>query len=491
MIGATILRGVASGFGTAGCGRMIAWTTVLSLQALIGCGHSISTPLGVERADAAGATDAGESSETGQTAACADNASVWQGNTVIASLADLDRLSSCASLQGDLTINSDELATLHGLEGLRTIDGSLEIGYCPLAGTSPEPPCTSNPNLTSLEGLGVVVVRSALEIHDAPLLRDLRGLENLRYANQIFIHDLPALRAVTGLENLAPDAWIHLFDNPLLDDLSALAGKGKFTALHLSGNTALTSLAGLNLGRVHDFTSNSNPRLASLAGVGLSYVDRDLTIQDNDLIVDLSGLEALSHVGTLTIRSNASLTDISALANLCEVSEITLMQNASLASLAGLDITSKQLASVDIRGNPLLSDLGGFAEVVKIGSLHVEGTERLTSLDGFANLVAVADGSLSVDGNTALTSLSGLRSLAQVRGDILVEHNALLADVAVLENIAFSGPSLVIRANPSLPACRARRIYDAQVAKGWTGRAVICGNLKDECPDVTSCARWE
>jgi hypothetical protein len=81
----------------------------------------------------------------------------------------------------------------------------------------------------------------------------------------------------------------------------------------------------------------------------------------------------------------------------------------------------------------------------------------------------------------ALTSLAGLRALARVDGDISVEANAVLQDVAVLEDITFAGPSLTIMNNPSLPSCQARRVYEAQVAKGRTGEARICNSLKDGC----------
>ena len=118
----------------------------------------------------------------------------------------------------------------------------------------------------------------------------------------------------------------------------------------------------------------------------------------------------------------------------------------------------------------------------------MEGSKTLKSLDGLASLVTVGDAGLYLGNNDALTSLAGLRALARADGNISVEDNAVLQDVAVLENITFSGLSLTIMNNPTLPTCQARQVYEAQVAKGWTGEARICNNLKDGCEGTTDCA---
>ena len=162
--------------------------------------------------------------------------------------------------------------------------------------------------------------------------------------------------------------------------------------------------------------------------------------------------------------------------------------NPSLTSLAGLGIAQTSLKSVDIAGNVSLSDLRGFEQVTEMGYLRVEGSKTLTSLDGLASLVTVGDNGLTLDGNDVLTSLAGLRALARVDGDISVEANAVLQDVTVLESITFSGSSLTIMHNPSLPNCQARRVYEAQAAKGWTGYVRICNNLKDGCEVSIDCA---
>jgi hypothetical protein len=489
---------------------LASWLAAICLAALAGCGRLHGT---THRPDAAIRTDAnaadanvdlsvirdapikddlttrGETAATGEAAQLlCDNGLVWQGDYVIASLADLDRLRGYTLLRGSLLINSDELVDLHGLECLHTVDGSVEIGHCPLAGANPEPPCTSNPNLTTLEGLGIVYVRASFRVHDAPLLRDLHGLETLRSASQTFIDRLPALRSVAGLENIEPWAWIHIYENPLLEDLSPFAGKGLGGSLLLTDNPALTSLKGLESSTVMEsFQIISSPRLTSLAGLGLYYAHGDVVVQDLDLIVDLTGLEALSHVDALTISGNASLANILALSKLRAISELVVRGNPSLTSLAGLGIVETSLKSVDIENNSRLADLKGFEQVTEMGYLRVEGNQTLGSLDGLAGLATVGDGGLYLDDNEALTSLGGLRALARVDGDISVEGNEALQDTTVLENITFSGSWLTIMHNPALPNCQAWRVYEAQTAKGWKGVARICGNLTDGCPGTADC----
>ena len=469
--------------------RLAVWVTASGLVALAGCGRLQGTS---HRADAAsiGDTptlrDAPATGEAGQQHC--DNSLVWQGDYVIGSQADLDRLRGYTSIHGSLTIDSDELVNLHGLECLHTVDESFSIGYCPLAGTSPEPPCTSNANLTSLEGLGIVYVHAGFGVQHAPLLRDLHGLETLRSANQIAIFALPALRSLAGLENIDPGSWLYIADNPLLEDLSAFSGKALLGSVILAKNKSLTSLEGLEISSVmQSFQITGSPQLASLADLGLYYVHGDVVIQDLDQIVDLTGLEALSHVGTLMIAYDAALRNILALAKLREISELALRGNPSLTSLAGLSIAQTSLKSVDIAGNASLSDLRGFEQVTEMGYLRVEGSKTLTNLDGLASLVSVGANGLYLEDNAALTSLDGLRALARVDGDISVDANQVLQDVAVLEEITFSGSWLTIMHNASLPNCQAWRVYEAQVAKGWKGEARICNNLDDGCAGTIDC----
>lgn len=473
--------------------KLAVWVTEICLVALASCGrlHDAS-----HRTDAASFGDANvdlpvirDAAAVGEAGQPCDNALVWEGDYTIASHADLDRLRGYTSIYGSLTIGSDELVDLHGLECLHTVDGSFSIGYCPLAGMSPEPPCTSNANLTSIEGLGIVYVHAGFGVHHAPLLHDLHGLETFRSANQIAFSALPALRSVAGLENIDPGSWIYIADNPLLEDLSAFRGKTLYGSVILTNNRSLASLEGLEmLSVMQSFEIISSPQLSSLAALGLYYVHGDVVIQDLDQIVDLTGLEALSHVGTLTIWANASLRNIIALAKLREITEFVVRENPSLTSLAGLSFAETSLKSVDIAGNSSLSDLRGFEQVTEMGYLGVVGSKTLTSLDGLASLVAVGDNGLSLDNDDALTSLAGLRALARVDGDISVEGNAVLQDVGVLESITFAGSLLTIMNNPSLPNCQARRAYEAQVAKGWKGRARICNNLEDGCEGTIDCA---
>jgi internalin A len=299
---------------------------------------------------------------------------------------------------------------------------------------------------------------------------------------------LPALRSIAGLENVDPGSAVYIADNPLLDDLSAFSGKTLFGSVILTKNKSLASLDGLEmLSVMQSFEISSSPQLSSLAALGLYYVHGDVVIQDLDQIVDLTGLEALSHVGTLTIWANASLTNILALAKLREITELAVRENPALTSLAGHSFAETSLKSVDIGGNSSLSDLKGFEQVTEMGYLRVEGSKTLGSLDGLASLVTVGDNGLYLDNDDALTSLAGLRALARVDGDISVEDNAVLQDVGVLESITFAGSSLTIMHNPSLPSCQARRVYEAQVAKGWKGEARICKNLEDGCEGTTDC----
>jgi hypothetical protein len=130
--------------------RPAARVAAICLLTVAGCGCSQESACRVDAAAATGSAnvDAASVGDTnadlpiavdgavgGETAQLCDSTLVWKGDYVIASLADLDRLRGYTSLSGALVVDSDELVNLHGLECLHTVDGSVEIGRCPLRST--------------------------------------------------------------------------------------------------------------------------------------------------------------------------------------------------------------------------------------------------------------------------------------------------------------------------------------------------------------------
>ncbi len=199
---------------------------------------------------------------------------------VIASSADIAALrekgGAAYIIDGDLQIVGSSLVALTGLEGLRRVEGSVEIWF--------------NDRLASLAGLeGLESVGAGLGPADAspPLPTPVAG-KAAHVVEGLLIFENRALRSLKGLENLASvNGGLALVRN---ESLTSLTDMPHLVAIEGSVdiwfNDALQSLAGLHLARVRDFLEVSgNSALQSLDGLGgVRHVGADLIISNNALL---------------------------------------------------------------------------------------------------------------------------------------------------------------------------------------------------------------
>ncbi len=199
----------------------------------------------------------------------------------IASAADIaalrERGGAAYIIDGDLQIAGSSLVALTGLEGLKRVEGSVEIWF--------------NDRLQSLAGLeGLESVGAGLGPADAspPLPTPVAG-KAAHVVEGLLIFENKALRSLKGLENLAAvSGGLALVRN---ESLTALTNMPHLLAIEGSVdiwfNDALQSLTGLHyLARVRDFLEVSgNGALQSLDGLrGVRHVGADLIISDNALL---------------------------------------------------------------------------------------------------------------------------------------------------------------------------------------------------------------
>ena len=206
---------------------------------------------------------------------------VLEEGVVIASSADIaalrERGGDAYIIDGDLQIVGSSLVALTGLEGLRRVEGSVEIWF--------------NDRLESLAGLeGLESVGAGLGPADAspPLPTPAAG-KAAHVVEGLLIFENKALRSLKGLENLASvsgglalvrnEALASLTDMPRLVEIEG--------SVDIWFNDALQSLEGLHhLARVRDFLEVSgNDALQSLDGLrGIGHVGADLIISNNALL---------------------------------------------------------------------------------------------------------------------------------------------------------------------------------------------------------------
>jgi hypothetical protein len=340
----------------------------------------------------------------------------------------------CTEIEGDVTINGDDITNLNGLNVLTAIGGTLVIGDF-------NNPYSANPLLYNLEGLeSLVTIGGDLWIVSNQVLAGLAGLDNLNVIHGsfyigggLFVNwGNPFLASLSGLDNLTLIVGdLFIFNNDSLTILSGLEGLTSIEGSLLIENSAQSSLSGLdNLtsigGTLFIGAWGGGTALTSLTGLeNLTSIGEDLILgwghgtmrHFNPYLLNLTGLENLSSIGgSLGIYENNSLTSLTGLEN--------------LTSLAG-DL----IIGPSEYGNPSLTSLTGLEGVTSIGGeIEIYHNDALTSLTGLDNLTSIT-GKLRIVYNDALTNLTGLDELVFVGGDLVIYENELLADLTGLNNL--------------------------------------------------------
>jgi hypothetical protein len=142
----------------------------------------------------------------------------------------------CTEIEGNVTINGENIADLSGLAAITSIGGYLIL--------------QNNVNLKSLSGLANLThVGGWCWIFNNDSLTSLTGLGSLvSIDGDLQIDGNNSLLSVSGLDNLASIGdGLFILQHPLLESLAAL---GKLTSVGMEGlmihhNSALTDLAGL------------------------------------------------------------------------------------------------------------------------------------------------------------------------------------------------------------------------------------------------------
>jgi len=190
-----------------------------------------------------------------------------------------------------------------------------------------------------------------------------------------------------------------------------------------------------------------------LSGLDCLRLVDDLSIHDNDHLVDLAGLDALMEArGEVSLRTNESLVSLNGLQTLTRADALWVYDNPSLVTLQGLDALEElqglhlgrvedcgEFADPDCNdtgqrpvGNESLEILQGLPpHLVVTGDLDVVGHPLLVNLSG---LEGVTPTSVRVYGNTGLQSLQGMQDVEELLG-FEIAYNPKLADLEGLESL--------------------------------------------------------
>ncbi|MDR6966704.1 hypothetical protein J2X31_000702 [Flavobacterium arsenatis] len=292
-----------------------------------------------------------------------------------------------------------------------------------------------------------------------------------------------------GFQNLATVLRaIRINVNPALTSIDGLSGlSGTLTNLSIIGTNisnldALENITAIGTGTTGDLIINDNPLLTDISGLNaITTINRNLEIHNNDALVNLNGLNAVSSInyGYLSIQENAVLEEIDGLQNLTSVGlsgnaegiliinntalehldglaslaslkgSFTLRNNTSLLDVSAINITSAVFGfsnSIVIENNDALPNLDGFF-IEKINAyFHILGNDSLQAIDleiGVASTVL----SLLMDNNPLLTDISGLQNITQVTNGFRVINNDSLQNLDGLSFTSITSGYLMIKDN--------------------------------------------
>lgn len=214
----------------------------------------------------------------------------------------------CTHIEGSVHIFGEDIYSLGGLSGVKSIGGSLVIGDG-----------FWWTNLRNLNGLqGLTHIENGITIVNNPFLRNIEALGNLESLG-------------TGFLSIKQN-----------DSLTSLAGLEKITTLE----------SGLQI--TENYSLKNFTGLSNLTSINLNGLD----CHSNELLVDFSGFENLRKcIGILWIGDNKSLKDLDALSGLNEFGGgVFIHDNAALANLDGIaNIPGTSISYLRIFNNPLLT----------------------------------------------------------------------------------------------------------------------------------------
>lgn len=265
-----------------------------------------------------------------------------------------------------------------------------------------------------------------------------------------------------------------------ITNLDALSGiTGITNALSIVNNPMLTDISGLeNLTFLGANNCQSqrlsiwlNPLLADLSplsGMTISPLSRSVDLRGMPEVTSLSSLSSLTRCRELRIFGLDKLTNLDGLENLTDVTFINVLSNPLLTNIDALaNVTeswnpANESISVDLSDNPMLINLNGLAGLSLVTTIEVTNCDALQDLSGMGNLLNI-NGKFDLQDNDGITSLAGLNPDLEI------------------------GTLLVLRDNTQLSSCAYEPICDQISQGGQFGQVSISGNANG-CATVAEVA---
>ncbi|GLR15917.1 GEVED domain-containing protein [Portibacter lacus] len=367
------------------------------------------------------------------------------GNLIItgADITNLDSLSALSSVTGYFTIsNNPELLNLEGLSSLASI-GRLHISYneslLSLEGLSSltsleQMSIISNESLFNIDAFSAISSLYYLRVTGNPKLPNLNALSSLDSVTaELIINGNNLLSNLEGLSALRyVGGRVEIINNETMSNLQGLTTLNTVGGLLIRNNPILQSLNGLNnlscVGGVSNFYKTGgieisrNPSLKYIEGLSaLSYIEKDLVIDDNDGLINLNIPLSLDSLNQLIIKNNDVLLNLNISPNLDSLSKLEINNNDAMLNLNGLSKIS-YVGSLNVHDNDALINFKGLSSLLSANIISISSNASLLSLEGLEGLTSVSR-LITVTNNPVLQNLAGLSSLTSVTQSISISDN--------------------------------------------------------------------
>jgi len=295
---------------------------------------------------------------------------------------------------------------------------------------------TNYPDCTEING------RLHIEESVPGNITNLNGLSQITKVENLWIYYNSALTNLNGLNNIialsddAASGRLRLINNTSLENLDALENINEILQeIKIIGNTSLTSIEGL--------------QNVSITGPNLR-----IFIEENPSLQNLIGLNGITSAYFLDIIENDMLINLNGLNNFTEVSyRLKIDNNQNLENLEGLNnITNVGQDGISIASNPSLETLNGLESLITTGSFMIGGNFALSNVEALANLTS-SGFIFSLTFNRQLANLHGLENLITVPY-LFLGNNDILNDISAIANINLNTTyELGIHDSPQLNVC--------------------------------------
>lgn len=253
-------------------------------------------------------------------------------------------------------------------------------------------------DISNLNGLNVLESIYALRVINTTNLSSLQGLNNVDTFRVLYVENNTSLTSFTGLaDSVVIKGSLSIDNNSAITNLAGLENIVELVGeLAIVNNTALESISALaNLRYVRELTIKSNGILTNLQGLNnIDSIYEAVSIRGNPALSSLDGLNALRRVvdDGLSISNNDVLTDLTGLSSL-DKSDVYINENDNLSSLEGLN-SATTLYYLGITDNDNLLSLDGLENITGIGRLVIRDNELLNNMDGIADATIALSGSI-------------------------------------------------------------------------------------------------